>query len=218
MKVIELKKVSKKYVLGRPFYALKDINLCVEKGEFLSILGPSGSGKSTLLHIMGLLDTPSSGEVIFKGRDALKMSEDERAEIRSKEIGFVFQFFYLSPFLTAKENVMLPMMFAGEVNEERAEELLKKVGLGDKMDNKPYQLSGGERQRVAIARALANEPSLILADEPTGNLDSKTGKDILKLFKEIWREGNTIVFVTHDKELSKAAERKVHLLDGRIVG
>jgi len=218
MRVVELKKVSKKYVLGKSFYALKDVDLVVEKGEFLSILGPSGSGKSTLLHIMGLLDTPSSGRVLFRGRDVSKMSEDERAEIRNKEIGFVFQFFYLSPFLTAKENVMLPMMFAGEVDEERAEELLRKVGLGNKMNNRPHQLSGGERQRVAIARALANNPALILADEPTGNLDSKTGKGILKLFKEIWREGNTIVFVTHDKELSKAAERKVHLLDGRIVG
>lgn len=218
MRVVELRKVSKKYVLGRPFYALKDVDLVVEKGEFLSILGPSGSGKSTLLHIMGLLDTPSSGRVLFKGRDVSKMSEEERAEIRNKEIGFVFQFFYLSPFLTAKENVMLPMMFAGEVDERRAEELLKRVGLGNKMNNKPHQLSGGERQRVAIARALANEPSLILADEPTGNLDSKTGREVLKLFKELWKEGNTLVLVTHDEKLSKAAERRVRLLDGRIVG
>jgi len=218
MRVVELRKVSKKYVLGRPFYALKDVDLVVEKGEFLSILGPSGSGKSTLLHIMGLLDTPSSGRVLFKGRDVSKMSEEERAEIRNKEIGFVFQFFYLSPFLTAKENVMLPMMFAGEVDERRAEELLKRVGLGNKMNNKPHQLSGGERQRVAIARALANEPSLILADEPTGNLDSKTGREVLKLFKELWKEGNTLVLVTHDEKLSKAAERRVRLLDGRIIG
>ncbi len=200
--------------------ALRNVSLSIFEKEFVSILGPSGSGKSTLLHIMGLLDTPEKGRVFFDGIDTSKFSEDKLAEIRRKRIGFVFQFFYLFPTLTAIENVMLPMIFAGvprKKREERAFKLLKLVGLEKRATHLPNELSGGERQRVAIARALANNPRIIFADEPTGNLDSKSGKKIMKILHSLNKKGITIVMVTHDPQIAKQTKRKIFIKDGRIV-
>ena len=199
--------------------AIKGINLEVQAGEFLAITGPSGSGKTTLMNIIGCLDTPTAGTYELNGKDVSNMSQDELAEIRNKEIGFVFQTFNLLPRTTALENVALPMVYAGSSKEERkkqAEKVLADVGLADRMDHKSSQLSGGQRQRVAVGRALVNKPSIILADEPTGNLDSKTSVEIMGLFDEIHRNGNTVIIVTHEEDIAKYAHRVIRLVDGMV--
>ncbi len=197
--------------------ALRGVSLKIERGEFVAIMGPSGSGKSTLMNIMGLLDTPTRGKVYLMGRDVSRLGEDELAEIRGKTVGFVFQRFNLLPYLTALENVLLPTLFLGEKREDRARELLEAVGLGHRIHHLPSQLSGGEQQRVAIARALINDPEIILADEPTGNLDSKTGKQIMEIFRDLHKKGKTLILVTHDEEVAGYAERVVRIRDGRIL-
>lgn len=215
--LIELRNVWKEYENGR-VKALQGINLKIEKGESIAILGPSGSGKSTLMHIMGCLDKPTKGKVYLKGKDVSKFSSDELAKIRGKTIGFVFQFFYLVPSMTALENVMLPMVFVGRKDKRKAENLLRLVGLERRMNHYPNQLSGGERQRIAIARALANNPEIILADEPTGNLDSKTGEEIIKILLSLNKKyGKTLIVVTHDKALANKMERIIHIKDGKII-
>lgn len=220
--VVKLENVKKIYKLGETeINALNGVSLEIKKNEFVSIMGPSGCGKSTMLHIIGCLDVPTSGKLMINNKDISKLSDDELAEIRNKEIGFVFQFYYLQENLTSIENVELPMIFAGMNEDERkkrAVELLKIVGLEKRMYSYPRQLSGGERQRIAIARALANNPSLILADEPTGNLDSKSGEEIMKLFKKLNSLGNTIVVVTHDKVIASHTSRIIKLKDGKIIG
>jgi len=219
--VINLNKVSKKYLMGEEeFYALKNISLKINKGEFVAIIGPSGSGKSTLMHVIGLLDKPSSGEVYLEGEEVHNLSEIKQAELRNKHIGFIFQVFNLLPRTSAIENVEMPLIYSGvskSQREERAIHALEIVGLGDKLQNKPSQLSGGQQQRVAIARALINNPSLILADEPTGNLDSKSGEEILSLLNKLNSEGNTIVVVTHDLDIARRAKRIITIRDGEIV-
>ena len=222
MPLIKLENVSKVYRMGETkVQALKNINLKIEKGENVVIIGPSGCGKSTLLHLMGCLDRPTKGKVLIDGRDVSKLSDNELAKIRREKIGFIFQFFYLIPTLTALENVMLPMTFAGVPSKEkirRAKELLKLVGLERRMYHKRSELSGGEIQRVAIARALANNPEIILADEPTGNLDSKSGKEVIKYLVRLNKEKNvTLVVVTHDLSIVKFFERKIYLKDGQII-
>ena len=198
---------------------VKDLNLNIRRGEFLTLLGPSGSGKSTLMNLLGCLDTPTSGTYILNGNDVSKMHDDDLAEIRNKEIGFVFQTFNLLPRTTALDNVALPMIYAGyskPERTERAKEVLTQVGLSDRMDHQPNQLSGGQRQRVAVARALVNKPSIILADEPTGNLDSKTSIEIMKLFGDIHAAGNTVILVTHEEDIAAYAHRIIRLRDGLI--
>ena len=219
--VIKLDNVSKVYQLDSvKVEALKDVDLEIKKREFVSIMGASGSGKSTLLHLIGVLDKPTKGSIYLDSVDISKLSGDKLARLRGERIGFVFQFFNLYPTLTAKENVELPMVIH-EVDkkerEERATELLDKVGLGERTEHYPSQLSGGERQRVAIARALANDPSMILADEPTGNLDSKTGVEIMEVFTKLNKEGKTIVMVTHEKIIAHYSKRAIHVKDGKIV-
>lgn len=219
--VIDLKKVSKKYLMAEEeFYALKDISLKINKGEFVAIIGPSGSGKSTLMHVIGLLDKPTSGEVFLEGDEVHNLTEVKQAELRNKHIGFIFQVFNLLPRTSALENVEMPLIYSGVVKKERDERAVKAlqvVGLGEKLQNKPSQLSGGQQQRVAIARALINNPSIILADEPTGNLDSKSGEEILSLLSKLNKEGNTIVVVTHDLDIAKRAKRIISIKDGEIV-
>ncbi len=219
--IIEVRDVWKIYGEGdAQVFALRGVTLSIEKGDFIAIMGPSGSGKSTLMHILGLLDTPTKGKVIIKGKDVSTLSEDERALIRRKTVGFVFQQYNLSPSLNALENVELPMLFAGvpkEQRRKRAKELLEMMGLGHRLYHYPNQLSGGQQQRVAIARALANDPEVILADEPTGNLDTKTGERIIELFKDLHRKGKTIVIVTHNPDVASAAEKIVHIRDGKIL-
>lgn len=219
--VIELKKVSKKYEMGEEeFYALKDVSLKINKGEFVAIVGPSGSGKSTLMHIIGLLDKPTSGEVYLEGKKVHNLSEVYQAELRNKHIGFIFQIFSLLPRTSALENVEMPLIYSGvskSQRDQRAVKALQVVGLGEKLQNKPSQLSGGQQQRVAIARALVNNPSLILADEPTGNLDSKSGEEILLLLSKLNKKGNTIVVVTHDRDIARRAKRIITIKDGKIV-
>ena len=219
--IVELRDVSKRYAVGEiETEVLKKVNVEIEEGEFISIAGPSGSGKSTMLHMIGALDRPTSGKVLIKGEDVAQMNDDELAMLRGRTVGFVFQTFNLISRLTALENVILPMIFSGidHGRKEKAEELLKKVGLGHRINNKPTQLSGGERQRVAIARALANEPEIIVADEPTGNLDSKTGETIIDILREINKgEGKTLIIVTHDEKVAKTAKRRIEILDGAIV-
>ncbi len=219
-RVIELRDITRDFPLGHEIIkVLKGINLDIERGEYVAFMGPSGSGKSTLMNLLGCLDTPTSGNYILNGKDVSKMSDDELAEIRNKEIGFVFQTFNLLPRTTALENVALPMVYAGaskSARTERATEVLKNVGLADRMDHKPNQLSGGQRQRVAVGRALVNSPSIILADEPTGNLDSKTSLEIMHLFDEIHQAGNTVIVVTHEEEVAKHAHRVIRLKDGII--
>jgi putative ABC transport system ATP-binding protein len=221
MNIIELQKVTKIYKLDEvEVVGVKDINLKIKKGEFVCIMGPSGSGKSTLLHLIGCLDKPTYGKVFIDGIDVSKMSEDELAEIRKNKIGFVFQFFNLYPTLNALENIELPMIIAEkdkEYRRKRAIELLKIVGMEKFKDHFPSELSGGQRQKIAIARALANDPPIILADEPTGNLDSKSGKEVMEIFKKLNEEGKTIVVVTHNKEVAKYAERIIYLKDGKII-
>lgn len=219
-RVIKIQNITRDFYLGQEVVnVLKGIDLNIEKGEYVAFMGPSGSGKSTLMNLLGCLDTPTSGTYILNGKDVSKMSDNELAEIRNKEIGFVFQTFNLLPRTTALENVALPMVYAGaskSQRKERAEEVLKNVGLADRMDHKPNQLSGGQRQRVAVGRALVNNPSIILADEPTGNLDSKTSLEIMNLFDDIHRAGNTVILVTHEEEVAMHAHRIIRLRDGII--
>jgi putative ABC transport system ATP-binding protein len=218
--VIELNQVSKTYKMDSvEVQALNDVDLEINNKEFVAIMGPSGSGKSTLLSLIGCLDRPSSGKILLDGIDISKLNDSELARIRGKKIGFVFQSFNLYPTLTAQGNVELPMVIIEQdkkTREKRALELLKNVGLEERANHLPSQLSGGERQRVAIARALANSPSLLLADEPTGNIDSKAGKELLKIFVDLNKEGKTIVIVTHDKNIASRAKRIVNIRDGRI--
>ena len=218
--VIEIRNIIRDFPLGQEtVHVLKGIDLNIDRGEYLAIMGPSGSGKSTLMNLLGCLDTPTSGTYILNGNDVSKMSDDELAEIRNHEIGFVFQTFNLLPRTTALENVALPMIYAGVSKKDRtkrAEEVLADVGLADRMDHKPNQLSGGQRQRVAVGRALVNKPSIILADEPTGNLDSKTSEEIMDLLDEIHQNGNTVIVVTHEEDIAKRAHRIIRLIDGMV--
>jgi putative ABC transport system ATP-binding protein len=219
--VVEAHKVAKVYQMGSvEVRALDGVSLTLKKGEFVAIMGPSGSGKSTLLNLIGCLDRPSSGELRIAGTDIARLNDRKLAQIRGKQIGFVFQTFNLIPRISALQNVVLPMSFVnavpGSERLKRAQEILESVGLGQRMKHFPNELSGGERQRVAIARALANNPSVILADEPTGNLDTKTGRAILELFKSLNQQGRTIVLVTHDPNVAGNADRIVHVMDGRI--
>ncbi|NBL65872.1 ATP-binding cassette domain-containing protein [Flavobacterium sp. NST-5] len=220
MALIDIKDIKRDFILGdETINVLKGIDLNIQKGEYVALMGPSGSGKSTLMNLLGCLDTPTSGTYILNGKDVSQMSDNELAEIRNKEIGFVFQTFNLLPRTTALNNVALPMIYAGYSKSERtkrAEEVLTQVGLGDRMDHEPNQLSGGQRQRVAVARALVNRPSIILADEPTGNLDSKTSVEIMNLFDEIHANGNTVILVTHEEDIAEHAHRIIRLRDGLI--
>lgn len=219
--ILSMKNIVKSYQIGEEEQVvLKNINLAINKGEFISILGPSGSGKSTLMNIIGCLDVPTSGEYIFSGCNISNLTETELAHIRSKEVGFVFQSFQLLPRLTAIDNVELPMIYAGisySERRKRAEEMLNRVGLGEKLKSFPNQLSGGQQQRVAIARAMSTNPSILLADEPTGALDQKTGRQVIKLFCELNKEGRTIVMITHDENIAKSANRIVRILDGNLI-
>lgn len=218
MNIIELRHVTKTYLMGNQvIHALAGVDLEVQKNEYLALMGPSGSGKSTLMNILGCLDVPTSGEYILNNQAVEKMSDDELAYVRNKEIGFVFQTFNLLPRLSALENVMLPLIYAGTSKKERierGEEVMGLVGLTDRMHHKPNELSGGQRQRVAIARALVNKPSIILADEPTGNLDTKTSYEIMQIFDEIQDQGNTVILVTHEEDIAQYAKRVVRLRDG----
>ncbi len=219
--MIKLEGVTKVYKMGRmDVAALKGIDLEISENEYLAILGPSGSGKSTLMHIVGCLDTPTEGAYRLDGRDVGSLSRDRLAEIRSEKVGFVFQSFNLLFYATALENVELPMIYKGVKSRERrrrAEEILSMVGLGERIGHRPTELSGGEQQRVAIARSLANDPKLVLADEPTGNLDTKSGEGIISLFDELHRQGHTIIMVTHDLKIAEHTNRIVRLLDGKVV-
>ena len=218
--VIEIRNIIRDFKLGQEtVHVLKGIDLDIKRGEYVAIMGPSGSGKSTLMNLLGCLDTPTAGSYLLNGKDVSQMTDDELADIRNTEIGFVFQTFNLLPRTTALDNVALPMIYAGQskkVREERAAEVLTDVGLADRMDHKPNQLSGGQRQRVAVGRALVNKPSIILADEPTGNLDSKTGTEIMALFDEIHSKGNTVIMVTHEEDIAAHAKRVIRLRDGII--
>jgi putative ABC transport system ATP-binding protein len=218
--LIKITNIKRDFALGNEtVYVLKGIDLEIKKGEYVALMGPSGSGKSTLMNLLGCLDTPTSGNYILNGKDVSQMKDDELAEIRNKEIGFIFQTFNLLPRTTALDNVALPMIYAGYSKSERnarATEVLKQVNLADRMDHQPNQLSGGQRQRVAIARALVNKPSIILADEPTGNLDSKTSEEIMALLEEIHKGGNTIIVVTHEEDIAAHAKRIIRMRDGMI--
>lgn len=218
--IIELKDVKKIYRMGQSeVRALDGINIKINHNEFMAIVGASGSGKSTLLDVMCCLSRPSQGKVLIDGYDTAQMDDNELARIRGKTIGFVFQTFNLIQRLNALENVALPMWFAGkseENREEKAKELLEMVGLGGRMRHRPSEMSGGERQRVAIARSLANDPNVIVGDEPTGNLDSKTGREIINIFKDLYKQGRTVVLVTHDLSIAKEAKKKIYLKDGKI--
>lgn len=218
--VIKIRNITRDFPLGQEIVkVLKGIDLDIERGEYVALMGPSGSGKSTLMNLLGCLDTPTSGTYELNGKNVSNMTDDELAEIRNKEIGFVFQTFNLLPRTTALENVALPMIYAGASKTdrtERAKQVLTDVGLADRMDHKPNQLSGGQRQRVAVGRALVNKPSIILADEPTGNLDSKTSDEIMNLFNEIHKSGNTVILVTHEEEIAENAHRIIRLRDGVV--
>ena len=218
--LIELEKIEKTYVRGmEEVHALQGLDLDIERNEYVAIMGPSGSGKSTLMNIVGCLDIPTSGSYRLDGIDVSDMNANELAEVRNQQIGFVFQTFNLLPRATALHNVELPLLYGGmrrRIRRERAEEALERVGLADRMDHRPAELSGGQRQRVAIARALSNQPSILLADEPTGNLDSRTGDEIMELFDALQAEGNTVILVTHEPHISHHARRLVRILDGAI--
>jgi putative ABC transport system ATP-binding protein len=218
--VIDIDNITKHYVMGEEtVHALRGVSLQIRRNEYLAIMGPSGSGKSTLMNMLGCLDTPSSGRYFFNGKDVSAMDDDELAAIRNREIGFVFQTFNLLPRSTSLRNVELPLIYAGvdpEKRAERAAQVLIDVGLGERLQHKPNELSGGQRQRVAIARALVNDPSIILADEPTGNLDSKTGEEIMQLLENLYQSGHTIILVTHEPDIARHARRTVYLRDGLI--
>lgn len=218
--IIDIQGITKFYKVGTQVVkALRGVDIQIGANEYVAIMGPSGSGKTTLMNILGCLDTPTDGVYILNGTDVSKMVDDELADVRNKEIGFVFQTFNLLPRYSALDNVMLPLIYAGYTKEEREikpRESLENVGLTDRMDHKPNELSGGQRQRVAVARALINKPSIILADEPTGNLDTKTSIDIMNLFEEIYKKGNTLIVVTHEEDIAKHARRIVRLRDGVI--
>lgn len=219
-KIIELDHVVKYYYIGSIVVkALQSVTLDINKNEYVAIMGPSGSGKSTLMNLLGCLDTTTKGKYILNGTDVSKMDDNALADVRNSEIGFVFQTFNLLPRYNALENVMLPLIYAGKnkaFREERAKKVLKDVGLSDRMHHKPNELSGGQRQRVAVARAMVNDPSIILADEPTGNLDSKTSIDMMALFGEIQERGNTMILVTHEEEIARHSHRIIRLLDGLV--
>ncbi len=218
--LITLNDIGRKYVIGTEIiHALKSVSLTINKGEFVALMGPSGSGKSTLMNILGCLDTPTKGDYILNGINVSNMTDNDLADVRNKEIGFVFQTFNLLPRNTALDNVALPLIYAGvsrEQRRERAKQNLTNVGLGNRMDHKPNELSGGQRQRVAVARALVNNPSIILADEPTGNLDTKTSIEIMGLIEDIHQRGNTIILVTHEEDIAMHAHRIVRMRDGLI--
>ncbi|MDC1068548.1 ABC transporter ATP-binding protein [Candidatus Kapabacteria bacterium] len=218
--VIDIKSIKKVYKMGQEeVHALREVSLNIQQNEYVALMGPSGSGKSTLMNILGCLDTPSSGNYFFRGKDVSKLKDNKLAEIRNREIGFVFQTFNLLARSSSLKNVELPLVYSGlkkKERDEKAKNKLTEVGLGDRLDHKPNELSGGQRQRVAIARALVTNPSIILADEPTGNLDSKTGVEIMKLFNDLWKNGNTIILVTHEEEIAQHAKRIIRLKDGLI--
>ncbi len=218
--LIDIRKLNKTYIMGsEKVEALKDVSLLIEKNEYVALMGPSGSGKSTLMNLLGCLDSPTSGEYWLNGIEVSTMNDGELAEVRNRQIGFVFQTFNLLPRLSALENVALPLVYAGVSREDRLEKasiVLNSVGLGDRITHKPNELSGGQRQRVAVARALVNEPAIILADEPTGNLDSKTSFEIMKLLEQIHKAGNTIIVVTHENDIAMHAHRIVRMRDGLI--
>ena len=218
--MISVKDLKKTYIMGTTkVHALQSITLDIKQNEYVALMGPSGSGKSTLMNLLGCLDSPSGGDYFLNGTNVSTMTDSELAEVRNKEIGFVFQTFNLLPRLTALENVALPLVYAGAskaARNARAQEVLEAVGLGDRVDHKPNELSGGQRQRVAIARALVNKPSIILADEPTGNLDTKTSVEIMEIFEEIHRQGNTVILVTHEPDIAEHAHRMVRLRDGLV--
>ncbi|NUQ82226.1 MAG: ABC transporter ATP-binding protein [Bacteroidetes bacterium] len=218
--LIYIENMTKVYIMGtQEVHALRGVSLAIGKNEYVAVMGPSGSGKSTLMNMFGCLDTPTSGTYLFKGEDVSAMSDNELARIRNKEIGFVFQTFNLLPRSNALHNVELPLIYGGYSSSERRERAihaLESVGLADRMHHKPNELSGGQRQRVAIARALVTEPSIILADEPTGALDTRTGEEIMQLFEELYRKGNTIIVVTHEEDIARHARRVIRLRDGHI--
>ena len=218
--IIKIDHIIKNYYIGTVVVrALRDVSLIIDRNEYVAIMGPSGSGKSTLMNVLGCLDTPTDGIYMLNDKDVSKMEDNQLAEVRNREIGFVFQTFNLLPRYTALENVTLPLIYAGVSKHERiekAKETLTKVGLGDRMDHKPNELSGGQRQRVAVARALVNDPSIILADEPTGNLDSKTSRDIMQLLDDINHSGNTVILVTHEEDIAQNAARIICLMDGEV--
>jgi putative ABC transport system ATP-binding protein len=218
--IIDIQNIKKRYVMGSQIIdALKDVSISIQKNEYVALMGPSGSGKSTLMNILGCLDTPTTGSYKLNGTEVSEMTEDELARVRNKEIGFVFQTFNLLPRLTSLENVALPMIYAGMNKADRtkrAEQVMEMVGLAERMDHKPMELSGGQRQRVAIARALVNNPSIILADEPTGNLDTKTSYEIMNIFEAINNSGNTVILVTHEEDIARHAKRIIRLRDGLV--
>ncbi len=219
--MITLENIQRIFPVGdQKVHALRDINLHISAGEYLSIMGPSGSGKSTLLNLLGLLDRPNAGRYLLDGQDVTTLSDSQQAHLRRERIGFVFQFFHLVPRLTAAQNVELPMMLAGLPVDERqlrVQQALKGMGITDRADHRPDQLSGGQRQRVAIARATVMQPGLLLADEPTGNLDRASGKDVVDILETLQRRGITLIIVTHDPELGERAQRRLHMVDGAIV-
>jgi putative ABC transport system ATP-binding protein len=220
MSLIETRDLWKTYVMGdEEIHALRGVSIQIERGEYVAIMGPSGSGKSTLMNLIGCLDTPSKGSYLLNDKEVASMNDDELARIRNEEIGFVFQTFNLLPRATALHNVELPLIYAGVTGkdrQERARGALDKVELASRMNHRPNELSGGQRQRVAIARALVNNPSILLADEPTGNLDSKTGEEIMALFERLHQQGNTIVLVTHEADIAARAHRAIHIRDGQV--
>lgn len=220
IEIIRIEGIGKVYEMGvEQIFAIRNISLTIKKNEYVGIMGPSGSGKSTLMNVLGCLDTPSFGDYFFNGLNVSDMTDNELATIRNKEIGFVFQTFNLLPRSSTLKNVELPLIYGGQSSAKRieaAKRTLEEVGLGDRLNHKPNELSGGQRQRVAIARALVTRPSIILADEPTGNLDSKTGQEIMRLFDDLWKKGNTIILVTHEEEIVRYAHRIIRLRDGLI--